>query len=262
MTALAPRRGGRAEGARHPRRPAAPRNPRPRLAARGDYRVAFVGAIGFVGLVGPHIARLVVGEDQRFFLPVSALASATSPFRCAHARLDAVEGDHAGHHLSDRDDHGSRRRAVSSASFCRSAPGDPEMALVVESLSFAYGRSRVLEGLDAGPLHRGCRDGARRAQRLGQVDAVSLPRRHGECARPHPSRRRRARARRHARAGAPRLPSRPGGRLARGLERLRGRAAGPQERRGRARAFGERLPIGRGRARARDSISRLSPGGR
>ena len=29
------------------------------------------------------------------------------------------------------------------------------MALVVESLSFAYGRSRVLEGLDAGPLHRG-----------------------------------------------------------------------------------------------------------
>ncbi len=38
--------------------------------------VAFVGAIGFVGLVGPHIARLVVGEDQRFFLPVSALASA------------------------------------------------------------------------------------------------------------------------------------------------------------------------------------------
>ncbi|OJY38641.1 MAG: iron-siderophore ABC transporter permease [Rhizobiales bacterium 65-9] len=37
--------------------------------------VAFVGSIGFVGLVGPHIARLLVGEDQRFFLPVSALAS-------------------------------------------------------------------------------------------------------------------------------------------------------------------------------------------
>ncbi|MEK9810381.1 MAG: iron ABC transporter permease, partial [Candidatus Nanopelagicales bacterium] len=38
--------------------------------------VAFVGTIGFVGLVGPHVARMLVGEDQRFFLPVSALASA------------------------------------------------------------------------------------------------------------------------------------------------------------------------------------------
>lgn len=37
---------------------------------------AFVGTIGFVGLVGPHIARMVVGEDQRYFLPVSAAAGA------------------------------------------------------------------------------------------------------------------------------------------------------------------------------------------
>nr|WP_299244435.1 iron ABC transporter permease [uncultured Halomonas sp.] len=35
--------------------------------------VAFVGTIGFVGLVGPHIARLLVGEDQRIFLPMAAL---------------------------------------------------------------------------------------------------------------------------------------------------------------------------------------------
>lgn len=39
--------------------------------------VAFVGVIGFVGLVAPHIARLLVGEDHRFFLPASALAGAT-----------------------------------------------------------------------------------------------------------------------------------------------------------------------------------------
>ncbi len=38
--------------------------------------VAFVGAIGFVGLVGPHIARLLVGEDQRYFIPLSALLGA------------------------------------------------------------------------------------------------------------------------------------------------------------------------------------------
>ncbi|WP_163270233.1 FecCD family ABC transporter permease [Chelativorans alearense] len=38
--------------------------------------VAFVGTIGFVGLVGPHIARMIIGEDQRFFLPASALSGA------------------------------------------------------------------------------------------------------------------------------------------------------------------------------------------
>ncbi len=38
--------------------------------------VSFVGTIGFVGLVGPHIARMLVGEDQRFFLPVAMLCGA------------------------------------------------------------------------------------------------------------------------------------------------------------------------------------------
>lgn len=38
--------------------------------------VSFVGTVAFVGLVGPHIARLLVGEDQRIFLPMSALAGA------------------------------------------------------------------------------------------------------------------------------------------------------------------------------------------
>jgi len=38
--------------------------------------VAFVGTIAFIGLVGPHIARLLIGEDHRFFLPASALAGA------------------------------------------------------------------------------------------------------------------------------------------------------------------------------------------
>lgn len=38
--------------------------------------LSFVGTIGFVGLVGPHIARLALGEDHRLFLPGSALAGA------------------------------------------------------------------------------------------------------------------------------------------------------------------------------------------
>ncbi len=38
--------------------------------------VAFVGTIGFVGLVAPHIARMTVGEDQRHMLPASAVFGA------------------------------------------------------------------------------------------------------------------------------------------------------------------------------------------
>ncbi|MGX9415823.1 FecCD family ABC transporter permease [Vibrio sp. WJH972] len=38
--------------------------------------VSFVGAVGFVGLVAPHIARMILGEDQRFFLPASFLIGA------------------------------------------------------------------------------------------------------------------------------------------------------------------------------------------
>lgn len=46
------------------------------VSAVASVTVAFVGTIGFIGLVGPHIARMLVGEDQRFFLPASALAGA------------------------------------------------------------------------------------------------------------------------------------------------------------------------------------------
>ncbi len=38
--------------------------------------VSFVGTIGFVGLVAPHVARMLVGEDQRYLLPMSAICGA------------------------------------------------------------------------------------------------------------------------------------------------------------------------------------------
>jgi len=38
--------------------------------------VSFVGTIGFVGLVAPHLARMLVGEDQRILIPLSALVGA------------------------------------------------------------------------------------------------------------------------------------------------------------------------------------------
>ncbi len=37
---------------------------------------SFVGVIGFIGLVAPHIARMSVGEDQRYFLPMSVISGA------------------------------------------------------------------------------------------------------------------------------------------------------------------------------------------
>lgn len=38
--------------------------------------VSFVGTIGFVGLVAPHIARMLVGEDQRLLIPMAAIMGA------------------------------------------------------------------------------------------------------------------------------------------------------------------------------------------
>lgn len=47
-----------------------------RISVLAATAVAFVGTIGFIGLVGPHMARLLVGEDQRFLFPASALVGA------------------------------------------------------------------------------------------------------------------------------------------------------------------------------------------
>lgn len=40
------------------------------------FAICFVGSIGFVGIIAPHLARQLVGEEQRFFMPLSALTGA------------------------------------------------------------------------------------------------------------------------------------------------------------------------------------------
>ena len=47
-----------------------------RISILSALSVAFVGPIGFIGLVAPHIARMLFGEDHRFYLPASALIGA------------------------------------------------------------------------------------------------------------------------------------------------------------------------------------------
>ncbi|WP_413556298.1 FecCD family ABC transporter permease [Brenneria sp. L3-3Z] len=47
-----------------------------RISILSAVSVAFVGPIGFIGLVAPHIARMIFGEDHRFYLPASAIIGA------------------------------------------------------------------------------------------------------------------------------------------------------------------------------------------
>lgn len=35
--------------------------------------ISFAGVIGFVGLIGPHLARLLIGADHRYLIPFSAI---------------------------------------------------------------------------------------------------------------------------------------------------------------------------------------------
>jgi iron complex transport system permease protein len=47
-----------------------------RASVLAAFAVCFVGTIGFIGLVGPHIARLLLGEDHRMLVPGAALCGA------------------------------------------------------------------------------------------------------------------------------------------------------------------------------------------
>ena len=38
--------------------------------------VSFTGTIGFIGLVAPHIVRMIIGADNRLMVPASGLAGA------------------------------------------------------------------------------------------------------------------------------------------------------------------------------------------
>lgn len=54
--------------------------------------VAFAGTIGFVGLVGPHMARMLLGEDHRFLLPASVLCGALTMSLASVASKTLVPG--------------------------------------------------------------------------------------------------------------------------------------------------------------------------
>lgn len=47
-----------------------------RISILAALAVSFAGVIGFIGLIAPHMARSIFGEDHRFYLPGSALIGA------------------------------------------------------------------------------------------------------------------------------------------------------------------------------------------
>lgn len=63
-----------------------------RISLLSGVAVAFVGTIGFVGLVAPHIARLLVGEDHRLLLPASALSGALILSMASVASKSLIDG--------------------------------------------------------------------------------------------------------------------------------------------------------------------------
>ncbi|HGE8493424.1 TPA: FecCD family ABC transporter permease [Serratia marcescens] len=63
-----------------------------RISILSALAVAFVGPIGFIGLVAPHIARMMFGEDHRFYLPASALIGALVLSMASVASKNLVPG--------------------------------------------------------------------------------------------------------------------------------------------------------------------------
>lgn len=63
-----------------------------RISILSALSVAFVGPIAFIGLVAPHIARLIFGEDHRFYLPGSALTGALVLSMASIASKNLVHG--------------------------------------------------------------------------------------------------------------------------------------------------------------------------
>ena len=55
--------------------------------------VAFTGVIGFVGLVIPHVVRLLMGPDNRYMMPFSIIAGALFLLVCDYISRVAFSGD-------------------------------------------------------------------------------------------------------------------------------------------------------------------------
>jgi len=115
--------------------------------------VAFAGVIGFVGLVGPHVARILVGEEQRYFAPASA---ATGAFLLATAHalsITIIPGVAIPIGIITRASGGASIRFPHPHSASCLRRGIVNIRL--SNLHLSYGQRHVLDGVSLGPLERG-----------------------------------------------------------------------------------------------------------
>jgi iron complex transport system ATP-binding protein len=112
--------------------------------------VSFVGTIGFIGLVGPHIARMVIGEDQRFFRAGFGAGGGGDPLGLV-GRLEIADPRAD---LPDQHRHRPDRRAlllqpdhVEQETFM--------VSLALKGVGVSYGRRMVLQDVDTPELRGG-----------------------------------------------------------------------------------------------------------
>ncbi len=106
------------------------------------FPVAFVGTIGFIGLVGPHIARMLIGEDQRFFLPASLLTGALILSASSVVSKTLIPGAI----FPDRRGHVVDRRTVLYLSDSRREE-KLMVTIQLEDLGARYGQRTIISGV-------------------------------------------------------------------------------------------------------------------
>ena len=125
--------------------------------------VSVSGLIGFVGLVVPHLVRMIWGPDHRFLLPASALVGGHASGRGGYAGPDrhGAFGDSGG----GSDGHG--RRSLFCLSFKEEGPC--RLSLSWNRSIFRYPAREIFSGLNLS-LEEGRDPRPDRTQQLGQDD--------------------------------------------------------------------------------------------
>ena len=119
------------------------------VAAATGASVAVSGGIGFVGVVVPHLLRLVIGPDHRYLLPASALLGAS---------LLLLRRRSQPHHrravgTANRHRHGSHWRAVLLVDIAATPRHCGSLTMIsVSNVSVALGRKTIINdaSFDAG----------------------------------------------------------------------------------------------------------------
>ncbi len=131
--------------------------------------VAVAGIVGFVGIVVPHVVRLLAGPDHRIVLPASALIGATlvlvadifarmlvRPAELPLGVVMAIIG------APDLPAHGGQARRG----------GGPDAMLQARDVTYTVNGHTLVDGVDM-DVRPGRVDGADRAERRGQVDPAA-----------------------------------------------------------------------------------------